>query len=383
MIIFARTIENFVERWVFRGQIVLIFGPRQSGKTTFSKNFIKKYGDEGAYFSCEHADVRAHFIVGEPDKLRKLTQGKRVVVFDEAQTIENIGTILKVYWDKYPDIQIIATGSSSFDLANKINEPMTGRAVECVLPPLSLGEITGVIPLTLDSFNDLLRFGSYPAIVSVPDEKDKATLLRSVTTNYLYKDVYMLESLRNPKLLEDLLRALAGQIGSTVSIKELADTVGADSKTVKRYMRLLEQAYVIFRLHSFSRNHRNELKKAFKVYFMDVGIRNAILGNLSPMDERDDYGAIFENFFIAERYKLRAVADIAVPSLYFWRTRQGMEIDLIEETAGKIHAFECKWQPQSVSFKTFIKKYPGADTAVVTPESVIEEHSGRLVKSSI
>ncbi len=278
-----------------------------------------------------------------------------------------------MYWDKYSDIQIIATGSSSFDLANKINEPMTGRAVECVLPPLSLDEIASVTSITPAVFNNLLRFGSYPAIVNASNEKDKATLLRSITTNYLYKDVYMLESLRNPKLLEDLLRAVAAQIGSTVSIKELADTVGADSKTVKRYLRLLEQAYVIFRLHSFSRNHRNELKKAFKIYFMDVGIRNAIIGNLSPMNERDDYAAIFENFFIAERYKRRAFTDIAVPSLYFWRTREGMEIDLIEETAGKIHAYECKWQPQSVSFKTFIKKYPDADTTVVTPESVIAE----------
>ncbi len=371
MIIFERSIEPKIKELLFKKRVILLFGPRQSGKTTLAKKIIAEFGTSGEYFNCEAAGVRKHFIVGEPDALKTLVGDKKIVVFDEAQTIQNIGSILKIFIDTYPDTQIIATGSSSFDLANKINEPLTGRSFEFTLYPLSLEEIRRMREITRDDLYEYLRLGTYPAIVSESDKNTRENLLKNITTNYLYKDIYVFESIRNPKIFEDLLKLLAYQIGNIVSINELSQSLGASRTTIEKYLTLLEQSYVIKRVRSFSRNNRNELKKAFKVFFLDTGIRNAIIDAMeTPFEDRSDKGAVFENFCIVEHWKAGALEPFP-PKIFFWRTDTKLEIDIVKVTNQKIDATECKWSKEDVSFKTFLKTYPNATTQILTPEDIL------------
>jgi predicted AAA+ superfamily ATPase len=366
--IFQRTLQPIIAKQLFKGKMIVLLGPRQSGKTTLSKELIKPFADKGAYFDCQLSEVRRHFVLGEPDQLLPLIGNKKIVVFDEAQTIQDIGSILKIFFDTYPSIQIIATGSSSFDLANKIKEPMTGRAYEFTLLPLSTKEIASVKIINESILHETMLYGSYPAVVAATTKEDKLLAIRSIATNYLYKDVFTFEAIRNPKAFEDLLRALALQIGSLVSINELAQTLGITRTTINRYLRLLEQAFVIKRLYGFSNNPRNELKKACKIFFLDTGVRNVLVDIISPLNNRIDRGTIFENFFITERMKIGATETFP-PEIMFWRSRAGEEIDVIERSGPHITAFECKWTKQPVIFKKFLKAYPSAITSVVSPSN--------------
>src|SRR3989304_7062881 len=338
MKIFKRDLEEKITPVLFKGKLAVILGPRQSGKTTLAKKIINEHGEEGEYYDCQLADVRAYFVLGEPDKLLPLTHGKKIVVFDEAQTIQNIGSILKAYHDTYPETQIIATGSSSFDLANKIKEPMTGRAYEFTLLPLSLNEITSAYPdFREEDLFSVMQFGSYPATIAAETIEEKLFSIRNIATNYLYKDIFVFEAIRNPKIFEDLLKMLALQIGSTVSVNELSQGRGPTRATVSRYLRLLEQSFIIKRIYSFSNNPRNEIKKGFKIFFLDIGVRNALVDIVSPMPKRNDKGAIFENFFVSERMK-KGSLEIFPPEIMFWRTRTGQEIDVIEKSGPNISA---------------------------------------------
>ncbi len=372
MLIFERTIENKIQERLHKGRAILIFGPRQAGKTTLSKKILEAFGDDGEYFNCELSSVRNNFEVGKPELLKEMIGHKKIVVFDEAQTIGDIGAILKTFIDTYPDIQIIATGSSSFDLANKINEPLTGRAFEFILYPLSVSEIKQTAgDVSVKDMHDLIRLGTYPAVVAEQDLKIKQDVLKNLATNYLYKDVYTFESIRNPRIFESLIKMLALQVGSLVSVNELALSLGVSRATVEKYIKLLEQSYVIKVIRSFSRNPRNEIKKAFKIYFIDTGIRNAVIDNVSDMAERQDKGALFENFFIMERFKLGSV-EAFPPQIMFWRTRSGDEVDVVEESGDKVSAYECKWNSKErASFKAFLRKYPAASTSTVSPESLM------------
>jgi len=370
MIIFKRDIEKKIHSVLFRRSIIVILGPRQSGKTTLSKKLITEFGDEASYYDCQLAEVRKHFVVGEPDKLLPLTKGKKVVVFDEAQTIQDIGTVLKVYHDTYPSVQIIATGSSSFDLSNKIVEPMTGRAIEFQLLPLSLDEIRSVKEITKSDLYDLFLYGTYPAVVAASTEGLKEIAIKNIATNYLYKDVFVFEAIRNPKVFEDLVKLLAYQVGQIVSINELATQLGVSRSVVLKYIRLLEQSYIIKVIYSFSNNPRTELKKAFKVMFLDVGVRNALVSSFEALETRQDKGFIFENFFVAERIKIGTLKTFP-PEIMFWRTRTGLEIDVIVKSGLEISAYECKWTAQEVSFQKFLKKYPQAKIEVVYPEKLL------------
>ncbi len=366
MLIFKRNIEEKIERLLFQGSMVIILGPRQSGKTTLSKKLITDHSDSASYYDCQLEEVRRHFVMGKPDSLLPLTQGKKIVVFDEAQTIHNIGTILKVFHDTYPKVQIIATGSSSFDLANKIVEPMTGRAIEFQLLPLSLDEIKSVKKLSLSDIYDLLQYGAYPGVVAAPTKELKEVVIKNIATNYLYKDVFTFEAIRNPKVFEELVKLLAYQIGQLVSVNELATQLGVSRSVVQKYLRLLEQSYIIKIIHSFSNNPRVELKKAFKIVFLDVGVRNVLVGGTEPMEARADKGFIWENFFVGERLKLGTLETFP-PEILFWRTRQGAEIDVIEKNGTSVTAYECKWSKADVTFKEFLNKYPLAKTSVVRP----------------
>ncbi len=372
MTIFKRIIEEKIRENLFKNRAILIFGPRQAGKTTLAKRLLEPFGNEGSYFSCEIASVRKYFEVGKPELLKELVENKKVVVFDEAQTIENIGAILKVFIDAYPGVQIIATGSSSFDLANRINEPLTGRSLEYLLLPLSLEELRiaqGTI--VKNDLLELLRLGSYPAVVAEPGTSTKESILSNLATNYLYKDVFIFESIKNPTVFENLVKLLGLQIGSLVSVNELSQTLGVSRATIEKYIRLLEQSYVIKRVYGFSRNPRTEIKKAFKVYFLDVGIRNAVIDNTALIEQRSDKGALLENFVYSELLK-KYSGEAFSPQLHFWRTRTGAEIDFVTEHNGIINAYECKWTLESVSFRDFLKKYTDAKTHTVNIESLIQ-----------
>jgi len=373
MLIFERAIETNILKSLFKGRMVAILGPRQSGKTTLAKKLLLPYGESGAYWDCQLADVRRRFVIGEPDELLPLTRGKKVVVFDEAQTIQDIGTILKVFHDTYPEAQIIATGSSSFDLSNKINEPMTGRVFEFTLLPLSLDEIRKSMPLGLAGLYDLMLYGAYPAVVAAASLEDKKVVLKNIATQYLYKDVFVFEAIRNPRIFEELVKLLALQVGSLVSLSELATTLGVSRSVVQRYLRLLEQAFIVKILRPFSNNPRTELKKAFKVFFLDVGVRNALVDIDTRIDERKDKGFIFENYAICERIKNGNNNFVFPPEILFWRTKTGFEIDLIERRGTEIAAYEYKWKSAETpaAFAHFLKSYPHASVSIVTPEDLL------------
>lgn len=372
MIIFQRKIETRIRDSLFKSRMLSILGPRQSGKTTLAKKLVSEYGELGAYYDCQLSDVRKFFVIGEPDLLLPLVAGKKIVVFDEAQTIQDIGTILKVFHDTYPGTQIIATGSSSFDLSNKINEPMTGRIFEFTLLPLSLEEIKTSKQINLNDLYEFMLYGMYPAVVAENSIDIKKTILKNIATQYLYKDVFIFEAIRNPQVFEDLLKLLALQVGSLVSVNELATHLGVSRSVIQRYLRLLEQSFVIKIIHSFSNNPRTELKKAFKVFFLDIGVRNALVDIEKPLNDRTDKGFIFENFFMTERIKEGNNSNIFPPELMFWRTRKGDEIDVIEKQGTDIAAYECKWNDNDVSFKQFLKKYPNTKTQVVNLRDLIK-----------
>src|SRR3989338_1556071 len=371
MKLFKRDIEVRIIPFLFKDRMVVILGPRQSGKTTLAKKIVDEYGQQGAYYDCQLAEIREHFVVGRPNTLLPLTEGKKIVVFDEAQTIQDIGTILKVFHDTYPGVQIIATGSSSFDLANKIKEPMTGRAFEFLLLPLTLPEVGLAYPdMTEADLFSIMQFGSYPKVVAAETMDEKLFAIKNIATNYLYKDVFVFEDIRNPKVFEDLLKMLALQVGSTVSVNELAQTLGVTRTTVNRYLRLLEQSFIIKRVYAFSNNPRTELKKAFKVFFLDVGVRNALVDIASPMGTRADKGAIFENFFVAELMK-KGTLEIFPSEIMFWRTRSGAEIDVIEKSGIEIFAYECKWKETATAPSSFTAAYHKARFVSITTENIV------------
>ncbi len=359
MHIYQRTIEKRILEKLFQGKIITILGPRQSGKTTLSKSIIESFGESGKYFNCELLEMRSKLLPGQPEVLYEFIKNYKIVVLDEAQTVENIGFILKNFVDTYPEIQIIATGSSSFDLANKINEPMTGRTYEFTLYPLSYSELTDI------HLDTVLTFGMYPGIVSA-NQKDKLDRLQNIATNYLYKDIFNFENIRKPMVFEKLVKTLARECGTHISTDRLAKILDTNKATVERYIALLEQAFIIKRLYSFSRNLTSELKKAYKVYFLDLGLRNVLAEDVISPENRADNGHVFENFFIIERMKY--LSNLGhYPSHYFWRTYDKHEVDLIELESGIIKAFECKYNSDqsTKSLHTFKETYPESHTAIV------------------
>lgn len=359
MIIFKRNIEKKIINSLHKKNIIIIYGPRQAGKTTLCKKILKDNKINDGYFNCEENSVRQKFVVGEPDILRDFIKNKKIVVFDEAQTIENIGSILKVYYDKYGHLspQIIATGSSSFDLANKIIEPLTGRADEFTLLPLSIGEISNSLKLDKEDIYNLLNYGLYPAVVAAKSKDEKMQEIKNISTNYLYKDIFTFESIKSPRVLEDLLKLLAYQIGQIVNISELAKSVGISRVLVEKYITLLEQAFIIKKVRSYARNNRNELKKSYKIFFIDTGIRNSLVDIKTNLEEKKDRGSIFENFVYTEILK-KQQTQIFSNEIFFWRTKQGLEIDFIEKDGSGLYAYECKFSgDDKYVFTKFLKEY--------------------------
>ena len=326
------------------------------------------------YLNCDEPQTASALTNRNVKELQMLVGTSKLVVIDEAQKVDNIGLTLKLMVDNMPDVQVIATGSSAFELRNRLNEPLTGRKYEYQMFPVSTAEIyqtEGYLEVK-KQLEPRLIYGSYPEILSQSDEPKE--LLRMLTDSYLYKDILATDNLRKPDLLDKLLRALSFQVGSEVSYNELAQTIGSDSKTVEKYIELLEKCFVIFRLNGLSRNLRGELKKAKKVFFYDNGVRNAVIQQFASADMRNDMGALWENFFISERIKYNHYRHHYC-NVYFWRTKGQQEIDYIEEADGGFNVFEMKWNPNKLSAsipKSFLGSYPVSSTAIVTPENYLE-----------
>ena len=369
----TRAIEKAIKESLFRKKAILIFGARQVGKTTMLTNIINELKADTLFLNGDESDIREMLTNTNSVKLKTLIGKNRLLVIDEAQMIPGIGTTIKIVVDMINEVQVIATGSSSFELANRLNEPLTGRKFEFTLYPLSFGEMASHRSLIEERrhLEQRLIFGCYPEIVTA--HADHTKLIKSLAGSYLYKDLLMLESIKKPALIEKLLKALALQIGSEVSYNELAQITGADKNTVEKYIDLLEKVFVIFRLPAFHGNVRNEIKKGRKIYFYDNGIRNAVINNFLPLQSRNDSGALWENFIISERRKFLSNTEKDVSS-YFWRTVQQQEIDYIEVNNGDISAWEIKWsnirKPKFSS--TFTSAYPASKTSFINPSNYHE-----------
>ncbi|MEM7182738.1 MAG: ATP-binding protein, partial [Spirochaetota bacterium] len=342
-----------------RGKAVLIYGARQVGKTTLVEQVLaKEPGKDILYLNGDEPDIRELFQNITSTKLKSLIGKKRFLFIDEAQRIMNIGLSIKLIVDHIKEVQVIASGSSSFDLANQVQEPLTGRKYEWQLFPFSFSELSNHFGLIEEKrlLESRLIYGSYPEIVTHPGEERE--LLSLLTNSYLYKDILMLEGIQKPALVEKLITALSLQIGNEVSYNELAKTVSSDPTTVEKYIHILEKTFIVFMIPAFSRNVRNEIKKGKKIYFYDNGIRNAVIRNYQPLELRTDKGALWENYLMSERRKLLMNHRLEAKQ-YFWRTSAQQEIDAIEEIDNSLSAFEFKWNPKAKAKlpKTFSENY--------------------------
>ena len=365
-----RLLYKTIENKLFVGKIIILTGARQVGKTTLLKQLLRQ--KEGVlWLNGDELQVQNLFANASADRLLSEFSNSKIVILDEAQRIENIGLRLKLIADSDSEVQVIATGSSAFELANKVNEPLTGRKWEYQMFPLSFGEMVehhGKLK-EMRMLPRRIIYGYYPEVVT--NDGNEVEILKLLTDAYLYKDILSWESIKHPDKLQTLLRALAYQVGSQVSYNELSQMCSMDSKTVERYINLLEQCYIIFRLPSFSRNLRHELKSSRKIYFYDNGIRNALIADYRAPEVRQDIGALWENFVIAERMKSNEYYHRWV-NRYFWRTKQQQEIDYLEEGGGNLHAYEMKWNPRAKASitKTFTEAYPNSEFQVITPDNI-------------
>ncbi len=366
-----RILEQEVKSLVGGQKAIIIMGARQVGKSTLL-NTIFNDQEDVLWMSGDDLDVQELFQQMTSTRMKALLGSTKILVIDEAQRISDIGLRLKLITDQIPDVQVIATGSSSFELASKVNESLVGRKREFLMFPVSFSEMVSQTNLLeeLRLIPHRLVYGYYPEVVSHPG--NESVILKELSDSFLYKDVLSLDRINKPDKIVKLLKALAYQIGSQVSYNEVGQLVGLDSKTVERYLDILEKSYIIFRLGTFSRNLRNELKQSRKIYFWDLGIRNMLIGNFSLMENRTDVGALWENFLISERLKRNAYNG-SIAQYWFWRTQQQKEIDFLEEENGELKAFEFKWNDRKSNARipgAFAKAYPEASFEVITPHNV-------------
>lgn len=361
--------KKTIESMLGNGKAIMIMGARQVGKSTLLSEIFRKC-DRVMWMNGDDTDVRQLFADMSSTRVKALLGNSDYLVIDEAQRINDIGLKLKLITDQVPTVQVVATGSSSFELANRVNESLVGRKRTFQMFPLTYGELVAHTNLLEEHrmIPHRMLYGYYPEVVMSPG--DERTVLRELTDSYLYKDIMMLDNISKPDKLMRLVQALAHQIGEQVSYNEVGQLIGLDPKTVERYVDVLEKCYIVFRIGSFSRNLRNELKISRKIYFWDLGIRNAVIANFQQVENRSDTGALWENFVISERMKRHLINGDFV-NTWFWRTQQQKEIDLIEEADGKLYAFEFKWNPAKAQRtkvpESFIKAYPDAVFSVISP----------------
>ena len=369
-----RKIKKSIESLLGSNKAIIIMGARQVGKSTLLSNLFGAQKDV-LWLNGDESDVRNLFENISSTRLKAIIGQNKLVVIDEAQRIKDIGLKLKLITDQIEGVQVIATGSSSFDLANKVNESLAGRKRQIQMYPMMFSEMVDELGYLEEKrmIPHRMVFGYYPEVVtSLGNEK---IVLKELCDSVLYKDILSLDSINKPDKLQRLLQALAYQVGSQVSYNEVGRLVGLDSKTVERYIDILEKSFVIFRLNSFSRNLRNELKTSRKIYFWDNGIRNAIIGDFSYIEQRkkEDAGILWENFIISERMKLNTSKNF-YGTQWFWRTMQQKEIDYLEEDDGNIKAYEFKWNPQTKAKRPnqFLSAYPNSSFSVITPDNIDE-----------
>lgn len=361
-------------KYIKPNKALIIYGPRQVGKTTMLKDFLAT--TKFKYKLDSGDNIQTQYILGSQDfnLIREYVHGYELIAIDEAQRIKNIGLGLKIIVDQMPDIKVIATGSSSFELAGQVGEPLTGRKITLTLYPISQIELSNLYNLyeIKTKLEEWLIFGGYPEIVATEDKTEKIKLLEEIVQAYLLKDILSLEKVKSAKILLDLLRLLAFQVGSEVSLTELARQIGIDYKTVARYLDLFEKSFVIYNLRGFSRNLRKEMTKKSKYYFYDNGVRNAIISNFNRLELRNDAGMLWENFLFIERLKKRTYYNIYANS-YFWRTWDQKEIDLIEEREGKLFGYEFKWGKKSLKPpKEWKQAYSDSEFKVISQENYLE-----------
>ena len=371
-----RDLKAVLESKIGKGKVLLLIGPRQVGKTTLLKNILTSISSEKKvqFWNCDESDVRQFLSEANSAKLKSFVGNSDFIVIDEAQRVKDIGLTIKLLHDSFPNVQLAVTGSSSLDLSNSINEPLTGRKFEYNLFPFSTNELVNHTSMLEEMrlLKNRLVYGFYPDVVNNPGEEKE--ILTNIVNSYLYKDVFEFQDIRKSSVIEKLVQALALQVGSEVSFNELGNLLGIDTVTVQRYVDLLEKAYVIFHIRSFSRNVRNELKKSIKIYFYDNGVRNSVISNFSPIELRSDIGALWENFLISERIKNNAYHNKHA-KYYFWRTTQKQEIDFIEEVDQNLFAYEFKYNPKKANSKcplTFSNNYPNVPFDVITSENYMD-----------
>ena len=365
-----RSLQNNIAAKLNDHKAIILLGPRQTGKSTIIRLMKDQLAQPVAWWNGDETDIRSLLEKPTSTQLVSLIGNHKTLIIDEAQRIENIGLCIKLIADNIKTVKVIATGSSAFELANKINEPLTGRKWEYHLYPLSFGEMVAHTSLLEEKrlLHHRLVYGYYPEIVTSPGNEQ--ALLKQLANNYLYKDILTWERIQKPDKLEKLVQALAFQTAQLISYNELGQLCGLNSETVEKYINLLEKAFIVFRLPAFSRNLRNELKKSYKIYFYDNGLRNAVINQFSPVNLRNDTGQLWENWFISERLKYLNNTEKYV-SRFFWRTLAQQEVDYIEDTNGQVTAFECKWNPKAkgVMSRAFSNAYPNAETNIIHPEN--------------
>lgn len=359
---------NLKERF-FGGKAIILLGARQTGKTTLVRQIVDQAGEQAIYINCDEPGTQSVMENISTAKWKQLIGSNKIVVIDEAQRIRDIGIKLKLAIDNIKDIQLIITGSSSLDLANFINEPLTGRKWEYYLYPISWGELKEFYDFITrqQQLETRLIFGMYPDVIMNPG--GEVEILNNLAGSYLYKDILSFGGIRKPEILHSMLRALALQVSNEVSYNELSRFLGIDKNTVMNYISLLEKAFIIFRLQPLSRNLRKEITTNRKIYFWDNGIRNSLISNFNPLNQRNDTGALWENFLVSERLKSNHYNKHFANS-FFWRTTDGKEIDLVEESGGKYDAFEFKWsEKKNIKIpQLFLSAYPAGETRIVSKE---------------
>lgn len=367
-----RDIQQVLENDLSKSKALILLGARQVGKTTLLQESFKNK-ESVLWLTGDEYETQKLFEMPTITRFREEFAGVKYLIIDEAQRLPNVGLGIKLITDHLKEIQLIVTGSSAFELSNRINETLMGRTFEYQVFPLSFSEMADFQTQREEKrlLNFRLIYGYYPDVVTHPEDNKK--ILENLVQNFLYKEMLLLEGVKKPDKIVKLLQALAFQVGNQVSYNELSNLVGLNISTVEKYITMLEQSFVIFRLNSFSRNLRSELSKSRKIYFYDNGIRNALIGNFSSIAVRIDSGALWENFLVSERLKYLKNNQICA-CRYFWRTKEQQEIDYIEEEDGKLRAFEFKWSAHTKAkiTKTFTNTYPHAQTQIITPENYVE-----------
>ncbi len=368
-----RLLLSQLKNALFPGKVLVLYGPRQVGKTTMVKDLLASISLRSKFINADELIYREALASQSRQRLGEVLGDAELLVIDEAQRVAEIGLNLKILIDSYPHAMILATGSASFDLANKISEPLTGRKLTFTLYPVSYPELKQTLGV-IEARSQLERWlvwGGYPAIVTTDNQVFRERLLGELVGSYLYRNILDLEGVRRPEKIVDLLRLLAFQIGQEISIAEIAASLALNRQTVERYLDLLEKVFVVFRVGGFSRNLRKEVTKNPRYYFFDNGVRNSLIQNFNPLGLRNDVGQLWENYLLIERRKVNQIAGRSV-NAYFWRTYDQKEIDSIEEYEGKIHGYEFKWQSGDIRRATrneFLAAYPDSSLTTIRQDN--------------